>query len=65
MLPKIARVHVNARTLLVVLCIICFQRAEMRGFTPFYQGTFAIVNPWMPCASPRTRTHAFFGSKWD
>ena len=64
LLPKIARVRVSARALLVVLGIICVQRAEMRGFTPFYQDIFAIANPSLPCASPRTRTRAFFGSKW-
>ena len=64
LLPKNARVRVSARTLLVVLGIICVQRAEMRGFTPFYQDTFAIASPSLPRASPRTRTRAFFGSKW-
>ena len=36
LLPKNARVRVSARTLLVALGIICVQRAEMRGFKPFY-----------------------------
>ena len=62
LLPKIARVRVSARTLLVVPGIICVQRTEMRGFTPYYQDTFAIVSPSLPCASSRTRTRAFFGS---